>query len=137
MDIEFPIEVIVLGTPISLQATGGRSKKQWKDSIVEALRIELPKDCFLSDERLDVTIYIFPDGEMEADLDNVIKPILDAMVKVVYLDDNQVDRIVAQRFNAGFEFQLQEPSPVLSHAVGQEKPLMYLRIHNEPIRTIG
>ena len=95
MDIDFPIEVIVPGTPISLQATGGRSKEQWKDSIVDALRFELPKDCFLSDERLDVTIYIFPDGEMEADLDNVIKPILDAMVKVVYLDDNQVDRIVA------------------------------------------
>ena len=37
---------------------------------------------------------------MTGDLDNRVKPILDALSGPVYIDDRQVDRLVVQRFRA-------------------------------------
>ena len=45
-----------------------------------------------------MTIFFFPQAEMQADIDNCAKPILDAMGRFVYADDRQVDRMVVQKF---------------------------------------
>lgn len=38
---------------------------------------------------MSVTIFYFPDGKMDGDIDNIIKPILDAMSAHIYIDDSQ------------------------------------------------
>lgn len=78
-----------------------------------------------------VTLYYFPAAPMQGDLDNIIKLVLEACSGRIYLDDAQVERIVAQKFEPGRIFAFGMPSRVLGTAIGEEKPLLYVRISDE------
>lgn len=48
-----------------------------------------------------VTLYVFTAAAMQADLDNIVKPVLDVFSRYIYRDDRQVERIWVQRFAGG------------------------------------
>jgi hypothetical protein len=79
-----------------------------------------------------VTLFYFPDTEMRGDLDNIVEPILDALSRHVYNDDRQVERIWVQKFEPGRIFQFARPSEVLSEALSGKKPLLFIRLGDDP-----
>lgn len=68
---------------------------------------------------------------MQGDLDNRLKPILDAMVRCVYSDDEVIERIVAQKFEPGRVFAFSNPSDVLRSALGAGEPVVYIRVTDD------
>ena len=92
-----------------MQASG-RSRDAWKELIRQAARDALPEGCWLLTEALAVTIFIFPNAIMRGDVDNRVKPILDAMTQCVYSDDELVERVVVQKFEPKRIFPFQDPS---------------------------
>ena len=49
-------------------------------------------------ERLQVTVYLYPPDRRVRDIDNICKPLLDALVQAgVMADDGQVDYLVVSR----------------------------------------
>lgn len=131
MELEFPIEFVVPGTAVSLQAKRRASVDQWKDRIREHSREALPDLHFVTDEPIAVTLFYFPDSEMQGDVDNIVKPILDALCRHIYLDDHQVERVSVQKFEPGRVFQFGTPSGTLEAALSGEKPLLYVRLSND------
>ncbi len=93
VEIVFPVEFIVQGTPVSLQAKRAESKVIWKERVKQASYSALPEDHFATDLSLAVTLFYFPDGQMQGDVDNIVKPILDALDKHIYFTDRQVERV--------------------------------------------
>ena len=81
-----PFEFIVIGTPKSVQARN-TAKAAWKARVRSAASGALPKLHPLATSNLCVTIVYFYVAT-DLDLDNILKPILDAMVGVVYIDDD-------------------------------------------------
>ena len=132
VEIEFPVEFIVFGTPVSLGAKRADSRAAWKQRVRRASLTALPDGHFCSAGPISVTLFYFPAAEMEGDVDNIVKPILDAMCKHVYFDDKQVERVLVQKFEPGRIFQFSNPSKVLENALGLEKPLIYVRLSNDP-----
>ena len=65
---------------------------------------------------------------MQGDVDNRVKPILDAMVRCVYSDDEIIERVVVQKFEPGRIFAFQDPSAVLVSALQAQDPVIYIRI---------
>ena len=104
MQIAFPIEFLVHGTPVSLQAKRAASKDQWKGRVKAASKSVIPNPHFASDERISVTLFYLPEEPMQGDIDNLVKPILDALSRHIYLDDGQVERVVVQKFEPGNVF---------------------------------
>ena len=88
VEIEFPLEFIVAGTPVSAQATNRESIRRWQAQIVAAGRSALPEGHFASQAPITVTLYYFPSTLMQGDIDNIVKPILDALCKHIYLNDH-------------------------------------------------
>lgn len=80
---------------------------------------------------LALTIYYFPDAPLEGDLDNIIKPIQDALINVVFLDDNQVERIVAQKFEPQEDWDIGEPSLQLAKVLDVKPPVIYVRVDDD------
>jgi crossover junction endodeoxyribonuclease RusA len=127
LEIQFPIEVIVPGVPLSFQASA-QSRERWKKRIREAARTDLPEPYFAAQDPIRVTIYYFPDAPMEGDIDNIVKPILDSLSRFVYVDDNQVERVWVQKFEPGRLFTFRDPSPRLAAAIDTDGPRIYLQV---------
>ena len=136
MELNFPIEFIVLGTPVSFQGDRPAAKSEWKERVKNASGSAMPRPHFVSQDRMAVTIYYFPAQPMQGDVDNIIKLIVDALTQHVYFDDRQVERIVVQKFEPGNVFTFAEPSEVLSRALETAKPLVYIRINNDPFEDL-
>jgi crossover junction endodeoxyribonuclease RusA len=131
VEIEFPFEFIVEGTPVSGQAKSKRSIRLWQQRIVAAFQIALPKAHFLSTVPMAVTLYYFPPTEMQGDIDNIVQPILNAMKTHIYKDDKQVERLVVQKFEPGKLFEFASPSAALADALYRAKPVLYVRLSDK------
>src|SRR4051794_4127562 len=127
IEIEFPIEFIVPGTPVSLQANRRQSLDEWKDRIIRASRAVLSESYFATGDPVAITLYYFPASAMQGDLDNIVKPVLDALARNIYIDDRQVERILIQKFESGRVFRFLRPTRMLESALDYPKPVLYVR----------
>lgn len=127
VEVQFPVEIVLHGVPLSLQASA-QSRKRWQERIKTAARVELPEFYFAAVAPIKVTIYYFPDAPMDGDLDNIVKPILDSFGRFVYVDDRQVERIWVQKFEPGRSFTFKDPTPKLAAAIEAEGPRVYLHV---------
>lgn len=130
VELRFPIEIAIEAVPLSLQASA-RSRQDWKNKIQEVLRARIGGGKWATESPVSVTIFYFPDGRMIGDIDNIVKPILDALMPIVYLDDSQVDRILAQKFESDRAYKIENPSPTLATVLETEQPVVYVRVDNE------
>jgi len=62
--------------------------------------------------------------------------VIDALSRHVHLDDSQVVRIVVQKFEPDSQFAFGSPGRVLANALTQEKPLLYVRLSDNPFEEL-
>ena len=136
VEIQFPLEFVVEGTAVSLQAKRRESIDRWKSRIVEASRPALPEGHFATEAPLAITLFYFPRAEMEGDLDNIVKPILDALSRHVYMDDGQIERILVQKFEPEAVFEFGSPTTALQDALNRPKPVLYIRLSDDPFEGL-
>ncbi len=136
MDLTFPIEFVVDGVPLSFQSARASSKIRWKEKIRAASRTVLPEGHFAYASQLAATLFYFPAGSMQGDIDNIVKLVLDALVQHIYLDDAQIDRVVVQKFEPGRLFPFESPSLRLAEAMGAPKPILYVKLSDKPFEDL-
>ena len=137
MEPEFPIEFLVEGTPVSLQTKRAAAKTEWQTRVKDASRTVLPEGHWATQGRVAATLFYFPDTAMQGDIDNIVKPILDALGQHIYLDDSQVERVVVQKFEPGNVFPFTDPSSTLEDALNGPKPLLYVRLTDDPFEELS
>lgn len=126
----FPLEVVVAGTPVSLQGSKGALHK-WKGKVYSAALQRRDETCemaLLDGRALAVEIFYFSDAPMAGDIDNIVKPILDALIGVAYMDDVVVERVTAQKFEPETDWQFTQPSAQLASALEMPTPIVYIRV---------
>lgn len=84
-----PFEFLVDGTPVSLQTKNKRRLAGWKSSVEQAARAAWPPNTPPIASEVTVRITYFYEDEAP-DVDNIIKPIQDALRGLVYVDDSTV-----------------------------------------------
>jgi Endodeoxyribonuclease RusA len=89
--IEPAFRIWVAGRPQSGQKRGSNSNYVLRIREAAAALVPAPTKS----PRIDVEIWFRSDSVSRADVDNVIKPVLDALVGVVYVDDRQVRSVRA------------------------------------------
>lgn len=130
----YPFEVIVSGTPLSLQAKSRVNLMAWKDEVrARALerRLELHDQAFLDEVPIAATILYFAAAPVDGDIDNIVKPILDALNAVAYLDDGQIECVKVQKLVRGEDWNVEVSSATLAEAVERSQaatPAVYIRI---------
>ena len=136
MQLSFPIEFVIHGTPVSLQAKRAASRDQWKGRVKTASMTTIPNPHLASSDRMAITLYYLPDEPMQGDIDNIVKPILDSLSRHIYIDDHQVERIVVQKFEPGNMFTFRQPSQTFLQALTGAKPALYVRVSNDPTEDL-
>ncbi|MFY9621864.1 MAG: RusA family crossover junction endodeoxyribonuclease [Pyrinomonadaceae bacterium] len=109
-------EFIVSGTPISAQASS-RSKACWKADVSNAAFGAVADEHALVADSVRVTIVYFY-VSTDLDLDNIIKPILDALIDVIYINDFQVANIAAAKRDLSGRLFLEGVSPEIIRHLG-------------------
>lgn len=135
----FPLEFFLIEVPLSLQASS-KSKERWKATVSEAAHQraeETVEWIWLESDPVAVTIFYFPTAPMTGDIDNIVKPILDALKGIAYIDDNLVERVVSQKFEPQVDWEFKSPSAQLTAAldaistVDEQQPVVYIRIDDD------
>jgi Holliday junction resolvase RusA-like endonuclease len=126
------------GTPKSLQAKS-KSKKQWQDVVTRAAREAVQEDERVIQSEIAVVLVHFSfDQEERADVDNIAKPILDAMAGPVYSDDRQVTQVLVRRTSVGSRRSaiIDDPPPLLAaafqRALESARDFVYVRVDRAP-----
>jgi hypothetical protein len=87
------LEFVVIGTPVSSQGSSD-NRKFWQQRVQgkgrNAATVQLPVSTEVA-----LRLAYFYVSEPIADLDNIVKPIQDALKDIAYVDDKQVVDLVA------------------------------------------
>lgn len=123
--VELPISLVIRGVPVSLQGDNAY-KKEWKDYVTAAFkghpnvrgRTHLTRGVSLK-----VTLsYYYAGWRTDLDVDNFVKPMLDAGNKVVWHDDAQIlDLHVFKRsISRVDEVEVMDPEFATAFSAGQD-----------------
>ena len=74
-----------------------------------------------------LTITYFYD-RVKLNVDNIPKPILDALKGLIYLDDEQVTDILCRKRNLNTELRLANPSSILAEGFSRANQFLYVVI---------
>jgi hypothetical protein len=132
-DTLYPLEFFIAATPISLQASG-RSRERWKTMVRDAARDRIHETDglgFLDHRPVSLTIYYFPEAVMQGDIDNIVKPIMDALIHIAYMSDQAVERVLVQKFEPESDSAIVEPSAQLLAVLAVVKPVAYVRVDDD------
>jgi hypothetical protein len=67
-------------------------------------------------------------------MDNLVKPVLDALQGIVYLNDRQISDVVANRRDINGHFRVRHMSRPLAEAFSHWEQFVHIRIDKAPKR---
>ncbi|MHC2219481.1 crossover junction endodeoxyribonuclease RusA [Rhizobium leguminosarum] len=98
---------------------------------------EIVEWTYLEPEPLSLTIFYFPIAPMGGDIDNIVKPIMDALIGILYIDDNSVERVMVQKFEPAVAWEFSQPTEHLTAALDATSasedptPVVYVQVAND------
>ena len=83
-----------------------------------------------------VTItYLYKGTSM--DVDNLPKPILDALKGLVYSDDGQVSDLLCRKRDLNGDLRIHNPSSVLLETLRNSEQFLHIAVNNEPSQGVA
>ena len=126
-----PFEFMIDGPPVSLQTKKRQKLQAWKNRVGSAAQAQWPVGTPPVTHEVSLSITYF--YELEApDVDNIIKPIQDALVGVVYNDDTQVEDTKSRKSKIDGAFRIKGVSPDLAIRLALGKEFLWIRVLPAP-----
>jgi crossover junction endodeoxyribonuclease RusA len=126
-----PFEFLIRSRPVSQQTRRQARLREWKDFVRREAERSWTSRHAPADGPVGVTlIYLYDEAAL--DLDNIIKPIQDALVGLAFLDDALVSDVIMRRRQLRGTFDLTRASPVLVEGFAYGDEFVYVRIDDAP-----
>ena len=126
------LEFVVLGPPISNQQRNPQGKANlatWRATVAGEAQTQWANPILTAN--LKAVIINFHAGNRPSlDLDNMSKPILDVMEKIIYRNDRQVVQVALIHVQIGASFSIAGASKVLVAAIRAGSQFVYVRIED-------
>ena len=120
-------EFVLEGPPVSIRAkkTATRRYQRWVRAVKAAARKLWPdvKQPIVRPVTVVITNYY---TLAPPDVDNIIKPILDALNGVAYVDDEQVHRVCSEKVDLTSSPLIEDPSVLLADAIGRYSEVVHV-----------
>ncbi len=120
-----PLEIVIERTPLSQQADR-RRLRAWRRVVRNVVGEEWDAEPPFAGEVMVGITYYFK-GE-SLDVDNMPKPILDALKGLVYADDDQITDLVCRKRDRDRDLQFENPSPVLLETLGRSEQFLHIMV---------
>ena len=128
----FPFEFVIDGPPVSQQARRRELVREWRQNVRNVAERYWQNGNAPIPESIMLTVtYFFTDVQM--DVDNIPKPISDALNGLVYVDDAQItDVLCRKRDLINTEFRTENISPMLTESIVRKMPFIHILVENAP-----
>jgi len=83
-----------------------------------------------------LTITYFYESESSMDIDNIPKPISDALKGLVYLDDEQVTDALCRKRSLSSNSRIENPSSVLTEGLSRGNEFLYIVVVEAPDQEV-
>lgn len=122
-----PFEFTIKGPPVSGQTRNRQRLQAWKAEVRQAAaaRISLGAQPVADVVRISMTYYYEGDTP---DVDNIIKPIQDALNGVVFVDDQQLAETKSRKRPLNGSYQIKGASPVLLQGFSTGDEFLHIRV---------
>ena len=81
-----------------------------------------------SDAIVGITYFIHFESRTVPDVDNVAKPILDAIKGVIFADDTQVSDMICRRRYLDPKLEIKGGSPLLIETIANNRPFVHVSV---------
>lgn len=106
-----PIEFTIKGPPVSLQTKNRQRLQAWKGAVRNvAVAVVGGAQPVTQNVKFSVTYYYDTNSP---DVDNIIKPIQDALNGVVYVDDDQIQETKSGKKDINGSYRIRGASPMV------------------------
>lgn len=124
--VDLPWDCVVLGIPKSVQAKGA-SIQRWKAAVRAAAVAAWPASSLPLDYEVQIHVTFYHDGA-PLDVDNMLKPIQDALCGVVYDDDKQLTDTHGHLRDLNGQYRVRGLTPAQAHGFTSGGPFVHIRI---------
>jgi crossover junction endodeoxyribonuclease RusA len=128
-----PLEFIVAGTPVTARSKNAVRLKEWRDKVRAAALAKWPPGEAPELGTLRIVVMYFHDAPaVRKDNDNIVKPIQDALNKLVYADDRQISDTSLRKTDLNGNFKVRGQSAILFEGFALDTEFLYVRIEAAP-----
>lgn len=129
--VSLPVDFVVLGVPVSQQTRNRQRLQGWR-SKVAAHATATTASATPTLEDVEVTIVYYHRGDEPPDVDNVIKPVQDALCGTVIHDDAQVQDVRSSRRSLDGPFKVSGMSRALADGFVAGGDFVHVRVSAAP-----
>jgi len=126
-----PFEFSVIGVPVSVQTRNRQRLHQWQTQVRNSALAYWPAGDPPQHGDLILTIVYYYDG-VPLDTDNIVKPIQDALVDLVYPDDRTITDIKACKRSINGSFRVRGMSVAIAQGFSSNQEFVYVKIDRAP-----
>ena len=125
-----PIEFALDGSPVSQQTRRRALLRQWTQNVRNAAERHWDSRAPAAGNVAVSIVYIFDADPL--DVDNIPKPIMDALKGLVYSDDDQVTDLICRKRFYRNDLQTADASPVFDEFIRGYSQFTYIRVSDAP-----
>ncbi|WP_234300706.1 RusA family crossover junction endodeoxyribonuclease [Sphaerospermopsis aphanizomenoides] len=128
-------EFIVNGPPVSQQTRRREKLRAWQATV----RQEAEK-YWISEQQpatglvmLKVTYFY---SSYAIDVDNIVKPIQDAIIGLAYLDDDQITDVLVRKRDLSGNFRIENITPILAEGFARGNEFLHIVVTDAPNQEV-
>ena len=128
-------EFIIDGPPVSQQTRRRERVRVWQAKVLQEAEKYWSSEhkIFTGLVMLQVT-YFYDSFEM--DVDNIVKPIQDALIGLAYIDDGQITDVLVRKRNLSINFQEKDINSILAEGFTRGNEFLYIVVMDAPAQEV-
>ncbi len=130
-----PFEFVIPQRPVSQQARRQARLREWRDFVAVHARLAINEPRELATDPVALKLLYLYD-EAALDVDNILKPIQDALVGILLEDDSVITDVEIRRRWRRTTFSLNAVSPVLAAGLALGREFVYVALSDAPAQDV-
>jgi Holliday junction resolvase RusA-like endonuclease len=122
-----PFDFVVEGPPVSQQTRNRARLQAWKQTVRQAATSYWPNGDLPSAAELSIVVTNFYETAAP-DVDNIVKPIQDALIGLVYGDDNQITDCYTKKRKIDGAFKVKGLSRAMADGFVMNRDFIHVRV---------
>ncbi len=123
------------GPPVSQQARRRAKVRDWQATVRQEAEKYWNSPQQPATELVMVKVTYFY-SSYAMDVDNIVKPIQDAIIGLAYLDDNQITDILARKRDLSGNFTIENITPILAEGLARGNEFLHIVVTDAPDQEV-